>query len=152
MLPGGAKPPKHILLLVTKQDSSALYPFSKFWPTEYRADDNATVSSFTGTKVIIGHANDHFQSLKFIEKDNVDKNTVESSQSFLVDNTAHTCAIKHNNLFKFVQSDYITFVHTLTILKDDNPPRIRIARKNTPWVKLCVTVARNIQIQSANNA
>lgn len=74
----------NILLLVTKQDSSALYPFSKFWPTEYRADDNATVSSFTGTKVIIGHANDHFQSLKFIEKNNVDKNTVESSQSSLL--------------------------------------------------------------------
>ena len=55
-----------ILLLITNQHSTNLFPFLKFWPHRYRNDDTVTVSSFSGTKILIGHANLHFQSLKYV--------------------------------------------------------------------------------------
>ena len=53
----------NILILITKADSTAAYPYTKFWPLNYRST-NIQVSQFTGTKILLGHCNEHFQSLR----------------------------------------------------------------------------------------
>ena len=60
----------NIVILVTRNDSTPRYPFAIFWPMDVRedADDVNLLLSYSGTKVLIGHAHLHFQSLKFVNE------------------------------------------------------------------------------------